>query len=865
VTIPGQAALFGPQPLTHLRLQRQVSEGRRRPRPAGGGRQVKYPDQRAHGRDLSARALAMRAVHAERKPVLGVDPELVIVLRVTDPPKIESLRHAGLDVIDVLSDGRIVVSAERDTALESFRTMLDDYQSGPRSAADSGRDDGTIGLEADPEAAPGPSTPRTAPNQALFDCIVAMDAFGPDDVITEELAAHLAAAGDEDPIRVDAQLWCPEDEDDARTLAESVAKAIDESGGGIVLDRTVRHRAGLSLIRFEASARTVRLLASVRGVRQLDRLPRAALTYRASVGLDVTALTPVLPPEPDAPIVALIDSGISSGHPLVGPAVKDVMSLPPHVDGSDENGHGTAVASLILYGSLEPVLADSGPWQAAGRLVSIRVLDADARFADDDLWESQVLDALELAADSGARVVNLSLGDERRPYRPGRPTPLAAAVDEFVRRRGVVVLVSVGNYPLMFHPTVAASTDSWVRHQLDDPLAGVLDPATSALSLTVGALCADDEAGHRRPRERVESVPVGGQDWPSPITRLGPGAAGMIKPELSMPGGGAVLDTLTRRLTAGAGVVVAAGNRPDRLFQVDTGTSFAVPLATHCAVRVLAANPHLGAEAVRALLLASTYPDLAAAVVFTEGAGTAAHRNQRQRLSGYGRANADRAAFSGAHRAVLISEESLPLDHVHLYRVPVPTTFFDARGWRRLTVALAFSPVTRSTRIDYLGSRMSFEVYRGVSIDEVAAARLVDSAVDDATEVDPLSAPLDDQGAEAAEAAISGPRQLARHAVRFEPSSTRRSAARAPTRPAPRSSVDPSTLTRVSTSSSRCATPTAGRPTGRPSRTHSRSSSNGTETTGRCMSNSAWPWTRRSARRSARKSRSRARSSSAGK
>jgi hypothetical protein len=266
---------------------------------------------------------------------------------------------------------------------------------------------------------------------------------------------------------------------------------------------------------------------------------------------------------------------------------------------------------------------------------------------------------------------------------------MAAAIDEFIRRRRVVVLVSAGNYPLTSYPTGAAAVDSYARHQLDDPLAGVLDPATSALSLTVGALCADEESGYRGLRERVDTVPVGGQDWPSPITRLGPGAAGTIKPELAMPGGSAVLDTTTQRLTAGAGVVVAAGSRPDRLFRVETGTSFAVPLATYCAVRVLAENPHLGAEAVRALLLASTRPDLAAAAVFAEGAGTAAHRDQRQRLSGYGRPDAGRAAFSEDHRAVLISEELVLLDHVHLYRIPVrprssiPAAGVDSRSrWR---------------------------------------------------------------------------------------------------------------------------------------------------------------------------------------
>jgi len=86
-----------------------------------------------------------------------------------------------------------------------------------------------------------------------------------------------------------------------------------------------------------------------------------------------------------------------------------------------------------------------------GGWLSIRVLNEDLLFPDELLWETALLDALRRAAEAGARIVNLSLGDPRRPYRPPRPTVLAAAVDDLARRLDLVVVISAGNYPLAQH------------------------------------------------------------------------------------------------------------------------------------------------------------------------------------------------------------------------------------------------------------------------------------------------------------------------------------------------------------------------------------------------------------------------------
>jgi hypothetical protein len=92
------------------------------------------------------------------------------------------------------------------------------------------------------------------------------------------------------------------------------------------------------------------------------------------------------------------------------------------------------------------------------------------------------------------------------------------------------------------------------------------------------------------------------------------------------------------------------------------------------------------------------------------------------RLCGYGVPAFDRASSSDPNRVVLIDQGDIPLDQIHLYAIPIPAEFYAGNGERRITVALAFDPPVRHSRLDYLGTTMSFRLIRGKTEDEVVAA-----------------------------------------------------------------------------------------------------------------------------------------------
>lgn len=755
----------------HLRLQRQVPTGRRRPpRPGGAGGATNYRDQPAHGRDLIAQFLALKAVHAQRTSVLGVKPELVVVIELhrTSEELGKKLRTANLEILEWFDD-RVVVTAASDPALQAFRQRLDLYTQGPKedsgqepadassdSHADEQADADAVAAAID-EAEDSAGKEARARFQDLFDDIRGLRALGPTEVITPALVTALSSATPGDPVLIDLQCWCPEEEDAARARNDTVRAAITE-GGGVVLDGTVRTRAGLSLLRAEADSQLIHELAKLPHVRRLDVLPRASLGRAEVYGQEGRRLPIVTPPLDSAPTIAVVDSGIRAAHPLLAGAVVEQLAVAGLDAERDGDGHGTFVASLALHGSLEPLLAEGQPLRAVAKLVSIRVLDDDNRFPNTSLWESDLLEALNLAVEAGARVINLSIGDERRAYKGRRPTPLAAELDAFAREHNVVLVISAGNYARDLYPEGTDLATGYAAHLLDEGNdAGLLDPATSALALTVGALCADDGQGQRPARENIDLVPAGGMDLPSPLTRRGPGAADMVKPEIVMPGGGVAIDSVAGRYVSSSAreVVGAEGTRPDRVLSTRAGTSMSAPLVTHAAARVLAENPESTANGVRALVLSSVQP-----LTLFSGDDTDESRRATRHAVGFGRADAERAATSSDHRGVLISENTLPVDSVHLYRVPIPSSFRATGGLRRVTMALAYDPPTRSTRLDYLANRMHVYAYKGVDLDAVAGAFLEYIPTDDDPDLE-NTVPV-------------GPSSLASKALKLMPSDTDR-------------------------------------------------------------------------------------------
>jgi subtilisin family serine protease len=140
--------------------------------------------------------------------------------------------------------------------------------------------------------------------------------------------------------------------------------------------------------------------------------------------------------------VAVIDTGIDGTHPdLMGRVIlaKSFVGGSPY---RDDLGHGTFVAGLIAANP-------SNNLGIAGLAFNARLMVAKVVDRSGDISLQGEVAAIRWAADSGARVINLSLGGVRDPLDPTLDTysPLEQAAIEYAYSKGVVVVAAVGNGP----------------------------------------------------------------------------------------------------------------------------------------------------------------------------------------------------------------------------------------------------------------------------------------------------------------------------------------------------------------------------------------------------------------------------------
>lgn len=737
-----------------LRLTRALEPGDRRPRRGfGGGR--KHDDLPAHGGRLQEGARNVTIRHVERPVVLGVDPRLILVFDLAGPVDLEEFRRAGLRVLDA-SDKQVIVVFADDPGLAAFHERLDALQG------------------------PIPEGQKNPPHAGFFDAIDALRTLQPSDRLTEPLREAIAGAHEDELLRIDIECWHPDDSDLSVEWLSDIGKAIASLGGSVV-DRYVHDGAGLLLARAYLKPSAVVQLAELDFIARIDVLPRPALSLPQLFGTELNDMPGASAPAVDAPIVGIIDSGVRSAHPLLAGTVMAAEPLGTGIaEGQDQHGHGTMIAALIAHGPLETAVARGLTLQPLCRIVSARVLNESSEFPDHVLWEHDLADAIEWCVAQGASVINVSLGDARSVLRGQRQTGGAAVVDDLARRHGVTIVTCTGNVPPLDYLSrvVDETALTYPEELLLAEHARLIDPAPAMLALTVGAITTAAAASGLTARETVVRLPMGKPGWPSPFTRTGPGIAGSIKPELVERGG--TLGIEGGRLVGNDAElsVISASASADRMLVFDIGTSFAAPLVTRVAAAVKARFPEFSSNLVRALVLSSATPLEFGSELLAER--PADRIEAIHRLTGYGRPSIARATESSSHRVVLVAEDAIPIDGVHVYELPVPESFRRSGGQREIAIALAYDPRTRARRLDYLANRMEFHLVRGMALEDVVAsfARLdpdedLDLEAAGEGEQEPESEPFQHEPADPIEPPTLS--QLGARICKLEPSSRLRS------------------------------------------------------------------------------------------
>ncbi|MPZ26148.1 MAG: S8 family serine peptidase [Micromonosporaceae bacterium] len=245
--------------------------------------------------------------------------------------------------------------------------------------------------------------------------------------------------------------------------------------------------------------------------------------------------------------VAVLDTGIDTGHPDLAGQVAAVENFTDEPDATDTHGHGTHVASTIAGTGAASDGARTGVAPGA-ELLSGKVCNTDG-----ECQTSWIMAGMEWAAER-ADVVNMSLGS-------GSPSdgsdPLSQLVNELSAETGTLFVTSAGNLG-----------------NRDFDLRVVGAPGAADAALAVGAVDKSDRMA----------------DFSSRGPRVGDHA---VKPEITAPGVGIV---------AARAEGTSAGSPVDDDYTSLNGTSMASPHVAGAAALLAQATGLAGGELKDALV-----------------------------------------------------------------------------------------------------------------------------------------------------------------------------------------------------------------------------------------------------------------------
>lgn len=584
-----------------------------------------------------------------------------------------------------------------------------------------------------------------APWRDVFATLRNIRPWGPKDRLQDEerniIAEEIAHKADAEKVRLEIELVFRASEVHAANTEEDLNNAIVAAGGRII-NRCRIADIGYHAILAELTVVAVRGIismtpASIAGFDPVMHIRPQSMATTIEVGeAEITVqYEPLVIDRP--PILALLDGVPVAQHPLLAGAlvVEDQFGLEPFALVADRH-HGTAMASLIMYGDRNKVE------HRLGRLIHlVPVLGANDKFPDDRLIIDMIYQAV-LAMREGDEpsapdilIVNLSLGNTRKPFH-GQMSVWARLIDRLSYRFGILFVISAGNHPARFDvPGFAnfsqfeGSTEAQRAHGAMSALGQLvterrlLSPSESVNGVTVGGANLDAVSQTDRRPAYGNIDPFPNLTTSNPSSALGPGFANSVKPDILMPGAKEHIRFVTSGTTLSVkpsgparahGLKVAAPprNGVESVEHFTDGTSAAAALASrtchqiHDALETAYGDAFMTlthaqrATLLKALLVHTASWPQAASELIKQVLGPADNRQhvrQRdniRRFLGYGLADPDAAVACTEDRATFWTSGTLQREQEVTIQIPIPICINGQAKLHALYATLAwFTPV----------------------------------------------------------------------------------------------------------------------------------------------------------------------------
>jgi len=449
--------------------------------------------------------------------------------------------------------------------------------------------------------------------------------------------------------------------------------------------------------------------------------PRFETFHTVLETFSVQDLGDFIPPGKNAPVVCIVDSGVTSGNPFLKPVTKDEL-LRSFLKAKDDNpfdefGHGSGVASLASYYSLN--LDKGAVHQGRVWIAGARILNEKDELEDGRLFSKVLREVVETFTPLGVRIFNLSLGDIAKQWNPAtrRTVPrnswVARTIDQLSREKDVVFVTCTGNLTIeeikQFRKDKATDYPAYLLHDN----ARILDPGQAALALTVGSVA---------PGTLVvvsHATAIAKKYQASPFTRSGPGIRRETKPELVEYGGNLVLDQQGDWIRTNPGTdVIIASHRLTPAIAHSQGSSYAAARVTYKLARTLSDLEEMGLRVSSALMKAflvnsALHPNEQEVQAFQDELNAVQPKRWLDVL-GYGIPDDARATYCDDFSAILFYQGEMQPDQVAYFDVPIPACLRESDGAKSLTVTVVHTPEVQRWGLErYLGTDLKWRMFRG--------------------------------------------------------------------------------------------------------------------------------------------------------
>ena len=239
-------------------------------------------------------------------------------------------------------------------------------------------------------------------------------------------------------------------------------------------------------------------------------------------------------------VVCVLDTGVNNNHSLISPYIPaSGMTVNNTWGASDDKGHGTNMAGIVLYNDLKRYLISNEQFNLNHTIESVKILPPESLDKTDVGLYGALTEQASLLAEIGApttkRVYCMAITDSTGSTNDGQPSSWSGAIDQMTSSSTKkLFIISAGNVS---------------PHELADKgypdtclFRSVEDPAQAWNALTVGAYAYDAVVNPNPLTKNYHAVAQAGELSPYSTTSYVWGKEWPIKPEVVCDGGNVITD-----------------------------------------------------------------------------------------------------------------------------------------------------------------------------------------------------------------------------------------------------------------------------------------------------------------------------------